>query len=88
MKQLHLLLIFALVFVAGCTANVRAKHFGGDMTINVPPGNKIISATWKQDQLWYHYRPMHPGEVPEVTIFKERSSFGMLEGSVTFIESK
>jgi hypothetical protein len=71
-----------------CTENQRAKNLGGNMTIRVPYGHKVTNITWKEAELWYSYRPMRPGEVAEKTIFRENSSFGILEGTVTFIEKR
>jgi hypothetical protein len=75
------------IFVA-CTENQRAKTFGGTMTVNLPAGQKLINATWKEEDLWYLIRPMRAGEVPEEALFKEDSSFGILKGTVVFKESK
>ena len=76
------------IFMAGCTANERAKQYGGTMQVNLPPGQKLVNATWKdENQLWYLMRPMREGEKPEVVTFKEDSSFGLVEGTVVFVES-
>ena len=84
------LLAVALITVSaiGCTANQRAKNFGGKQTINVPAGEKIIDVTWKDDSIWYATRPMRDDEQPETVSFHQESSFGVFEGSVTFVESR
>ena len=84
-----LILSFAvLLALASCTENARAKKWGGKMTIKVPKGNKVTNITWKQGDLWYSYRPFSEGEEPCVQTFVEESNWGVMEGKVTFIESK
>ncbi len=73
---------------AGCTENQRARQFGGTSTQTLPAGQKLLVATWKQDNLWLLTRPMKTGESPEVYEFRESSSFGVMEGKVIIKESK
>jgi hypothetical protein len=56
------------------------------MVIDLPKGEKLIEATWKGEDLWYLTRPMRSNESPEIYIFREDSSFGVMEGTVTFKE--
>ncbi len=79
-------LLAVIVVMAACTQNQRAKDFGGTVTVTLPPGQKLVVATWKEEHLWYLTRPMRPGETPEVLTFHEDSSFGILQGTVVFIE--
>ena len=85
-KIASLLAIASLATVVSCTENSRAKSFGGTMTIDIPQGNKLISATWKEDQLWYLYRPARAGETPETSTLKEDSKYGLVQGKVIFVE--
>lgn len=78
--------LIAILLLSSCTENTRAKSFGGTMTVELPPQTKLVTATWKETELWYLYRPMRQGETPETSIFQENSSFGMWEGTVKFIE--
>lgn len=89
MKKLIILssILLTLGFTS-CTENTRAKQFGGDMTINVPKGNKVTNITWKGDELWYSYRPFQDGEKATTQSFVEESSWGLWKGTVTFKESK
>lgn len=80
------LIIALLAGTAACTANQRAKHFGGTMTVNLPPGQKLVVATWKEASLWYLTRPIRSGETPETYTFQENSEFGVIEGTVVFNE--
>ena len=88
MKKILILLVI-LAAVTGCTENVRAKHWGGTMTVAIPAGNKYVNASWKSDSsMWYAYRPMRQGETPETVTMKEEGNFGLVKGQVVFIESK
>lgn len=85
-KTLFVVTLGLLFF--SCTENQRAKAFGGTMYVTIPKGNKVTNITWKQDDLWYSYRPFEEGEVPTTTKFVEQSSFGIVEGEVIFTESE
>lgn len=80
--------IFLSSFFYSCTQNQRAKTFGGNAKIELPAGQKLINATWKDDNLWYLSRPMREGETPETYTFQEESSFGILQGTYTITERK
>jgi len=71
-----------------CSANYRARNLGGTVSVPVPAGSKVLSATWKGDQVWYVHRPFLPGETPQTVILQESSKGGVLEGRVIFQESK
>lgn len=87
MKKLILILTIS-AFLFGCTENQRVKMYGGKITINIPKGYKVTNITWKNNDLWYSYRPFTSGEEPLTTYFVEESNFGMMEGKVTFVESR
>ena len=77
--------------LTGCKS--VAKNMGGTITINVPKGQKVIEATWKNSNLWYLTRPMREDEEPETFTLQEDSNFGIsnfgiIEGKVIFEESK
>jgi hypothetical protein len=77
------LLSLALV---SCTQNIRAKAYGGTAEVDLPAGTKLVTATWKDAQLWYLVRPAKPGEAPETLTLHEQSSFGVIQGKVVFRE--
>jgi hypothetical protein len=83
-----LMLFVLMAGLASCTQNERAKYFGGNATFNLPPGQKLVNVTWKDDHLWYLTKPMTTNDVVETYTFKEKSSHGLMEGSVTLIETK
>lgn len=92
-KVCMLLMVLALMvltfamFVTGCN-QATAHSFGGDMTLELKPGEKLEEITWKEDSLWYLTRPMREGEQPETHVFQQSSEFGLMEGTVTVVESK
>lgn len=79
-------IVLATLSASACTSNQRAKTFGGTMTKDLPPGQKLVVATWKESSLWYLTRPMRSDETPETLTFQEDSSFGMVQGTVIFRE--
>ena len=88
MKRIIILVALAASTLTfnGCTDNQAVKGWGGTMTIDLPPGQKLVNVTWKQAQLWYLTRPAKAGETPETLTFKEKSNYGMIEGTVIFKE--
>lgn len=86
MKKLFLL--FALVIMCSCTENQKARNFGGKMTIELPKGEKLINATWKEVNLFYLTEPMEEGYIPKSKKFRESSNFGIWESEITFVESR
>lgn len=79
-----------VAFLCSCTENTRSRVWGGKMTIELPKGQKLVEATWKGDgsSLWYLTEPMDADYIPKTKVFQEDSRFGVLEGSVIFIEGK
>ena len=82
------LLSFMLTSLFSCTENIRTTTFGGKMKIELPKGQKLIMATWKKNNLFYLTEPMDENYNPKNKVFQESSSYGIMEGQVTFIESK
>lgn len=81
--------ILAIAAVATCTltgCQRAAKNFGGDMTLDLPAGQKLEEITWKDNSLWYLTKPMTEEDVAETYTFYESSEFGVWEGTVTIIE--
>lgn len=77
---------FLSLILSSCTENTRAKKYGGTMTVDLPPNTKFVSATWKDETLWYIYRNRKNDETPETTTMREDSRFGIIEGKVQFVE--
>lgn len=87
MKKL-LLTICTILALSACTEQQRARQFGGTTTIKVPKGEKVMMATWKGDHLFYMTEPMDSDYVPTVKTLHESSSWGVLESTTKFIESR
>ncbi len=86
MKKLILVALVVILF--SCSDNNRAKNWGGKETVNLPKGERLVTATWKDDDLWYVTEPMPEGYTPNSKKFYQSSSWGIWEGQVTFVESK
>jgi hypothetical protein len=87
MKKLLIVLAGALL-ATSCTDNNRVKNYGGTMTVNLPKGQKLVIATWKEESIWYLTRPMEANEQPVESHFQEKSAKGLVEGKVIIKESK
>jgi len=82
MKKIAVLvLLFVVIGMTSCTENARTRTFGGESTIILPEGTKLINVTWKETDLWYLTRKREPGEKIEEYTFQEKSSFGVWEGT-------
>ncbi len=79
MKKVLLGLVLAASLMS-CTDNVRARHWGGTEKIELPPNHKFINATWKNNDLWIVSQDTLTGKV----YFNEKSSLGVLEGTIEF----
>ncbi len=88
MKKTILSIITVGFLMVSCTQNERVKSWGGEGTINLPKGRKLVNVTWKEDQIWYLTREMNSNDVAETYHFEEESSWGVVEGSFNIIEEK
>ena len=92
MKKFWILsLVTVCILVAALSIscdNAISRKFGGSTTINLPAGQKLIEVTWKENSLWYLTEPMDTDYVPKTKTFREDSNLGVLEGTVTFVESR
>ncbi len=80
--------LVSTLVLSSCTENQRVRAFGGDMTVKLEPGQKLMMATWKEDNLFYLTEPMEEDYVPKTKTFCEHSSYGVLQTKVKFIESR
>ena len=69
------------------TDNAKVKMFGGTHEITLDAGQKLVTMTWKENDLWLQTRNMRPGEYAEVHRFSEQSSLGIFEGTIVIHES-
>lgn len=79
--------LLATASIVSCTENERAKAWGGTMSITLDPGQKLVNVTWKETEMWLLTRPMRPDEQAETYKFAEKSSWGVMEGTVIITES-
>jgi hypothetical protein len=63
-----------------------AKSWGGSYSVNLDPGERLITAEWHGDEIWHLTRPLEEGEHPRVYFFKEKSRWGIIQGKVTINE--
>ena len=83
------ILILAAAFcLCSCTEQMMTREWGGEMTIELPKGQELMMATWKDDNLFYLTRPMAEDYVPVKKTFKESSAYGIMESTVYFIETR
>lgn len=83
-----ILILIALCFLLSSCKHVFVRQFGANETINLPTGMKLVEATWKESNLWYLVEPMEEDYVPKTKVFIENSNAGMMEGKVTFVETR
>lgn len=82
------LFVVCALLLAGCTEQIRTRQFGGNSFVDLPAGQKLVVATWKESNLWYLTRRMRDGEKPDTLLFGEISAYGIFQGTVTFRESR
>ena len=87
MKKLFLVVLSGMLLTS-CTENERVKSWGGEGTIKLPKGKKLVNVTWKETQIWYLTRDMDSNDVAETYEFHEESSYGVIEGTYKIIETK
>ena len=88
-KKLCSIMVIGVMMAAlltGCQG--ATKSFGGSMTLNLEPNQKLEEITWKDDSLWYLTRPMTDDDIAETHTFQQSSEWGIFEGTVTIIETK
>ncbi|MSS07123.1 hypothetical protein FYJ38_00520 [Clostridium sp. WB02_MRS01] len=78
--------VLSATLLTGCQS--MTKSMGGNMTLELKPNQKLEEITWKDDSLWYLTRPMTENDIAETHTFQQSSNFGIVEGSVTIVESK
>ena len=89
MKKKLLLVLTVLTLAMSFTGCQSAtKNLGGSMTLRLEPNQKLETITWKDDSLWYLTKPMTEDDIAETHTFQQSSNFGIIEGTVTIIETK
>lgn len=80
-------MVLGILFVVIFPENKRSRVFGTEMKIEVEPGQKVMMATFKGDNLFYMTEPMEPGYSPKTKTLREKSGRGIIEATVKFIET-
>lgn len=89
MKKLIISMMMAVMLLGltGCD-QYFARNYGGNYTLELPKGEKLVNVTWKDDSLWYLTEPMENDYEPQEYKFQADTVFGVFEGTVTIKESK
>lgn len=87
-KSLKILFVCALFAFCSCTEQEKASNFGGESSIDVPYGEEVINAFWKDDDVWYLTKPMDDNYNPQVKVLRQQSPYGLYRGTVYFYEHK
>jgi hypothetical protein len=92
MKKLLAVWIVTLTIMAleySCTENQSARNYGGTETVQLEEGVRVVNVTWKGDEqlgsLWILTKKDTTTK-PTTYSFKEKSNFGVMEGTVIIIE--
>ena len=90
MKTIRTIIALAalLMITTSCTEQHVARRYGGKLKIELPKGEKLIMATWKESDLFYLTEPMDSGYVPKEKVFRESLSLGVFESEIIFMESR
>ena len=89
MKKLILIMVAmcaTCAILAGCTPNHATKIWGGESSVDLPKGEKLLLVTWKDDSLWVLTDPMENGYKAKVYKYRENSAYGVMQGTVTIRE--
>lgn len=87
MKRISIFILL-VISLAACTENERVKSWGGEGTINLPAGRKLVNITWKETEIWYLTRAMDSTDVAQTYQFHEESGWGITEGTYNIVETK
>lgn len=72
--------VLLVLSLFSCTANERARKFGGTETVKLPENRVLVNCTWKQDDLWLLTKDTITGKM----YFNEKSSWGLIQGEINF----
>lgn len=83
MKKLTIIL--GLLLITSCTDNSSSRNWGGNSTIIVNnPNEKLMNVAWKGNELWI----ISVDTISNELHMREKSSFGLIEGSITIKNQK
>ena len=83
---IFILIMFVLSIIM---ENPRTLFWGGKLDIDAQPGRKVM---YVQPHVFHNFwamtRPMRDDEKPEVVVLKEKSWFGIFQGTIVVRESR
>jgi uncharacterized lipoprotein YehR (DUF1307 family) len=79
MKKVSFIIVLAAVLTS-CTANERAKKYGGTEEVTLNRNEILLTVTWKNDEMWICTKDTVTG----ISYFREKSKWGIIEGTVIF----
>lgn len=85
MKKLLAILVLAFC-LGGCTEQIRARKWGGNSTIRLPKGERLVMVTWKGADLWMMTEQRPEADPPKSYKFAESSSWGVMQGQINILE--
>ena len=88
MKKILIIITGAMLCLTMTGCQSATRYYGGSMTLELEPDQKLEEITWKDNSLWYLTRPMTERDIAETHTFQQSSTWGIAEGSVTIIEQK
>lgn len=81
-------LVLVSAGVASCGLDQMAARTGwGNQIINLQCGQKLLTAEWKDNTMWYLTTPLVKDDIPRTLKFSAKTVTGFMEGKVDFIES-
>lgn len=86
-KNILILSAIVCITLTSCE-QIMTRSFGGTMTIDVPNGMKVTSATWKGTDLFYFVEEMESEYIIKKKMLIESSPMGVKETKVIFKETK
>jgi major membrane immunogen (membrane-anchored lipoprotein) len=86
-KAIVISMIIGSMLLIGC-GNAATRQFGGTTKVELPKGKKLVTITWKDNDLWYLTKDMKDTDIAESYEFQEKSNLGLVEGLVKIKEVK
>lgn len=88
MKKLIIAALISIPLVAnsGGLDQLLVRRIGGENSIELEQGQRLVNITWKDDDSLWLLTKNEPNQKPTTYEFKESSLFGILEGTVRIIE--
>jgi hypothetical protein len=83
---LILIFLVPILFYTGGCSQILAKNYGGTMEVKLEPNRRLVNATWKDSDLWILTVERKKGEEAQIYKFEERSTCGLLQGTVNIKE--